>query len=131
MAGGRGGALPPCDRLSINKVLESRSQPFVLLMEQQLGWSIISWWNLGLTLLIALITFGGMAVYSRLYFRNEMERTEMTARLFHLANHDALTGLANRNLLNDRLNHAISQTARQEGQLAVLFLELVDERSGE
>jgi len=55
----------------------------------------------------------------------------MTARLFHLANHDALTGLANRNLLNDRLNHAISQTARQEGQLAVLFLELVDERSGE
>jgi len=72
-----------------------------------------------------------MAVYDRLYFRNEMERTEMTARLFHLANHDALTGLANRNLLNDRLNHAISQTARQEGQLAVLFLELVDERSGE
>jgi diguanylate cyclase (GGDEF)-like protein len=111
-------------RLSINKVLDSRSQPFVLLMEQQLGWSIISWGKLGLTLLIALITFGGMAVYARLYFRNEMERTEMTARLFHLANHDALTGLANRNLLNDRLNHAISQTARQEGQLAVLFLDL-------
>jgi diguanylate cyclase (GGDEF)-like protein len=55
-----------------------------------------------------------------------MERTEMTARLFHLANHDALTGLANRNLLSDRLNHAISQTGRQEGQLAVLFLDLED-----
>ncbi len=50
----------------------------------------------------------------------------MTARLFHLANHDALTGLANRNLLSDRLNHAISQTARQKGQLAVLFLDLAD-----
>ncbi len=48
----------------------------------------------------------------------------MTARLFHLANHDALTGLANRNLLFDRLNHAVAQTARQEGQLAVLFLDL-------
>ena len=63
-------------------------------------------------------------VYARLYLRNEMERTEMTAQLFHLANHDALTGLANRNLLSDRLNHAITQTARQKGQLAVLFLDL-------
>ena len=50
----------------------------------------------------------------------------MTVRLFHLANHDALTGLANRNLLYDRLSHAIKQTARQQGQLAILFLDLVD-----
>jgi diguanylate cyclase (GGDEF)-like protein len=35
-----------------------------------------------------------------------------------------LTGLANRNLLNDRLSHAISQTARQKAQLAVLFLDV-------
>jgi len=67
-----------------------------------------------------------MVVYAWLYFRTEMERAEMTDKLFHLANHDALTGLANRNLLNDRLGHAITQTARQKGQLAVLFLDLVD-----
>ena len=65
-----------------------------------------------------------MMVYARLYYCNEMERTETTARLFHLANHDALTGLANRNLLSDRLSHAISQVARQKGKLAVLFLDL-------
>ena len=111
-------------RLSMSRALDSDSQPFVLLIEQQLGWNIISWGKLGLTLLIASITFVVMVVYARLYLRNEMERTEMTARLFDLANHDALTGLANRNLLSDRLNHAISQTARQEGQLAVLFLDL-------
>jgi len=113
-------------RLSMSRSLDSESQPFVLLVEQQLGWSIISWWKLGLTLLVAGITFAVMMVYARLYFRNEMERTEMTVRLFHLANHDALTGLANRNLLSDRLNHAISQAARQKGQLAVLFLDLED-----
>jgi len=111
-------------RLSMSRSLDSESQPFVLLIEQQLGWGIISWGKLGLTLLIASITFVVMVVYARLYLRNEMERTEMTARLFHLANHDALTGLANRNLLFDRLNHAVAQTARQEGQLAVLFLDL-------
>jgi diguanylate cyclase (GGDEF)-like protein len=112
--------------LSVNKVLDSKSQPFVLLVEQQLDWRIISWGSLGLTLLIAVITFGVVMVYARLYYQNEMERAETTVRLFHLANHDALTGLANRTLLADRLNHAISQTARQQGQLAVLFLDLED-----
>lgn len=111
-------------QLRMSKALNSRSQPFVLLIEQQLGWSMISWGKLGLTLLITLITFGVVVVYARLYFRNEMQRTEMTTRLFRLANHDVLTGLANRNLLSDRLNHAISQAARQKGRLAVLFLDL-------
>lgn len=110
--------------LSMSRPLDSESQPFVLLIEQQLGWELISWGKLGLTFSIALITFGVMMAYARLHFRNEMERAEMTVRLFHLANHDVLTGLANRNLLSDRLNHAISQTARQKGKLAVLFLDL-------
>ena len=111
-------------RMSISRSLDSESQPFVLLIEQQLGWSLISWGKTGLTLLITLITFGVMMVYARLYFSNELERTETTARLFYLANHDALTGLANRNLLSDRLSHAISQAIRQKGKLAVLFLDL-------
>ena len=111
-------------RLNVSMSLDSKSQPFVLLIEQQLGWGLISWGKLGLALLIAIITFAVMVVYAKIYFRNEMERTEMTAQLFHLANHDALTGLANRNLLTDRLSHAIVQTSRQKRQLAVLFLDL-------
>lgn len=110
--------------LSMNRTLDSESQPFVLLIEQQLGWSIVSWGKLGLTLLIAFATFVVMVAYARLFYRNEMERAETTVRLSHLANHDVLTGLANRNLLTDRLSHAIAQTSRQKGQLAVLFLDL-------
>ena len=111
-------------RLAMSRPLDTKSQPFVLRIDQQLGWSIISWGKLGLTLLIASITFAVVMVYARLYYRNEMQRAETAVRLFHLANHDSLTGLANRNLLNDRLSHAISQTARQTGKLAVLFLDL-------
>lgn len=110
--------------LNMSQSLDSESQPFVLLIEQQLGWSLISWGKLGLTLLLAIITFAVMVAYAKIYFRNEMERTKMTVQLFHLANHDALTGLANRNLLMDRLSHAIAQTSRQNRQLAVLFLDL-------
>jgi diguanylate cyclase (GGDEF)-like protein len=44
--------------------------------------------------------------------------------LSHRAFHDPLTGLANRALLHDRLDHALHRLARRGGQLAVLFLDL-------
>jgi len=56
--------------------LDSASQPFALLVEQQLGWGMISWGKLGFSLLAALFTFGVMLAYARLYFRNEMARSE-------------------------------------------------------
>ncbi len=111
-------------RLKARRVVESKSQPFELSVEQQLGWHILSWGKLGLTLLLASMTFAVVMVYARVYHRNEVKRMEVADRLFYLANHDTLTGLANRNLLTDRLNHAIAQTNRQHGQLAVLFLDL-------
>ena len=42
----------------------------------------------------------------------------------HLAQHDALTGLPNRMMLNDRLAQAISLARRNHHLLAVLFLDL-------
>lgn len=38
--------------------------------------------------------------------------------------HDALTGLANRRLLDDRISLAIAHARRNRGQMAVLFLDL-------
>ena len=51
-------------------------------------------------------------------------RKEDEARFVHMANHDALTGLANRNLLSDRLTQAMMQARRCNQLLAVLFLDL-------
>ncbi|HYL19008.1 MAG TPA: EAL domain-containing protein, partial [Burkholderiales bacterium] len=45
-------------------------------------------------------------------------------RLQHQASHDALTGLANRNLLQARLRQAIAQAERQQDGLAVVFMDL-------
>jgi diguanylate cyclase (GGDEF)-like protein/PAS domain S-box-containing protein len=45
-------------------------------------------------------------------------------RLHHLAHHDALTGLANRVLFEDRFREAIGRARRQDQQVAVLFLDL-------
>jgi diguanylate cyclase (GGDEF)-like protein len=42
----------------------------------------------------------------------------------HLALHDPLTGLPNRRLLEDRLEHALSLTHRRQGTVAVLFCDV-------
>jgi diguanylate cyclase (GGDEF)-like protein/PAS domain S-box-containing protein len=45
-------------------------------------------------------------------------------QLDHLAHHDTLTGLPNRLLLQDRLNHAIHRARRNNRRLALLFLDV-------
>jgi diguanylate cyclase (GGDEF)-like protein/PAS domain S-box-containing protein len=48
----------------------------------------------------------------------------MTQQMAHSAEHDAMTGLPNRLLLNDRLGQAIALAYRHKCQVAVLFLDL-------
>ncbi|QFU00157.1 Phytochrome-like protein cph2 [Halomonas sp. THAF5a] len=52
------------------------------------------------------------------------EQKAYEAHLTYHAGHDALTGLANRSLLEDRLVHDLELARRQGKRLAVLFLDL-------
>ncbi|MDZ7753937.1 MAG: EAL domain-containing protein [Gammaproteobacteria bacterium] len=52
------------------------------------------------------------------------ERKEAEARIQHMAFHDALTGLPNRTLFNDRLRQAISRARRTGKRAAVMFMDL-------
>lgn len=54
-----------------------------------------------------------------------VQRTaEMSRKVEHLALHDPLTGLPNRVLLADRLDHALARQARGGGRCALFFLDL-------
>jgi diguanylate cyclase (GGDEF)-like protein len=52
------------------------------------------------------------------------ERVRYQQALEYQANHDSLTGLANRNLLSDRIEQAIAWAKRQKGLIGVMLLDL-------
>lgn len=55
----------------------------------------------------------------------QFDTLEMKQReLDHLASHDSLTGLANRRVLLERLDHALAHAKRNGGRLAMLFIDL-------
>ncbi len=54
------------------------------------------------------------------------EQKTYESQLAHHASHDALTGLANRSLFEDRLEHDAALTVRRPERLAVLFVDLDD-----
>ena len=52
------------------------------------------------------------------------ERRSAEQRIVEMATHDALTGLPNRYLLQDRIKQTLAQDSRDRKQMAVLFIDL-------
>ena len=51
-------------------------------------------------------------------------RKQLELSLAHQAGHDALTGLPNRNLFQDRIERAIARSRRHRGLMAVMYLDI-------
>jgi diguanylate cyclase (GGDEF)-like protein/PAS domain S-box-containing protein len=56
--------------------------------------------------------------------RTDITEQKQAAKLKKMAHNDALTGLPNRNLLEDRLNLAVAQAKRLDASIAFLYLDL-------
>ena len=65
---------------------------------------------------------GGLVVTAR----DVHARKQFEEQLRHRAFHDPLTALANRALFYDRIEHALAREGRDEGRIAVLYLDLDD-----
>jgi diguanylate cyclase (GGDEF)-like protein len=73
---------------------------------------------------IILIIIVAIIIWNRRLYTEIKTRKLLEERMKHMATHDELTGLANRVLLKDRINTAISFHKRQQLQVAVLFIDL-------
>jgi diguanylate cyclase (GGDEF)-like protein len=114
--------------------------PVYLLLQPRLMWWGVLFLLIGMALigvvtlaparpiLIAMHLVAGAALLTVAY---GFATTAMSARpraialqMTHSAQHDFLTGLPNRMLLNDRISHAIALASRHMNKVAVLFLDL-------
>ena len=66
----------------------------------------------------------GQATGAVIVFRDVSSTQTMAMQMAHSAEHDFLTGLPNRMLLNDRVSQAILLASRSMKKVAVLFLDL-------
>ena len=67
-------------------------------------------------------TVGGIVLNTR----DISERKLFEQQLAHQAFHDSITGLANRALFRDRVEHALSRQQRDDRSVAVLFMDIDD-----
>jgi diguanylate cyclase (GGDEF)-like protein/PAS domain S-box-containing protein len=67
---------------------------------------------------------GGQVIGAVMVFKDVSEARAMSLQAVYLAQHDFLTDLPNRMLLNDRLSQAIGLARRHGHRLALLFLDL-------
>lgn len=74
--------------------------------------------------LIAAAMFEGSSELGVSFALDLTERKRAEEQMRHMANHDALTGLPNRILLQDRLNQALSHAHRHRNWVAILFIDL-------
>jgi diguanylate cyclase (GGDEF)-like protein/PAS domain S-box-containing protein len=66
----------------------------------------------------------GQLVGGVMVFRDVGKARVMESKLSHLSQHDFLTGLPNRMLLNDRLKNAMALARRHRKRVAVLFVDV-------
>src|SRR5258706_1054547 len=71
----------------------------------------------------------GTNITARKHLEQELRESaqklrELADDIQHVAHHDSLTGLPNRSLFNDRLDHAFRLAKRDSSRIALLFLDL-------
>jgi diguanylate cyclase (GGDEF)-like protein/PAS domain S-box-containing protein len=77
-----------------------------------------------LTTKVAMKDRSGQVIGTMGIAHNITDRKQAELRVRHMALHDALTGLPNRTLLEDRLSQAIAMATRHQKQAAVLMFDL-------
>jgi diguanylate cyclase (GGDEF)-like protein len=96
------------------------------------SYTVVSLWadtplaNVVLAAGLLLATTAMCALIARSHWLADAERCRYEQRLRHLAFHDPLTGLVNRALFVDRVDHALSGRDRSQRLVAVLFCDLDD-----
>jgi diguanylate cyclase (GGDEF)-like protein len=94
-------------------------------MDRALGvWRSYATTIVGMALGATLLLIGFAVYLIRRIFRDATTARATALAITHTAEHDFLTGLPNRMLLNDRIGRAIAAAQRHRNKVAVMFMDL-------
>ncbi|NMG31623.1 EAL domain-containing protein [Aromatoleum evansii] len=108
-----------CEVAELRQALRERREAQLVLRNYRRDGALF--WN---ELSVAPVKNGGVTTHFVSVINDISRRKRYQEQFEHLANHDALTGVANRNLLNDRLQQAIIHAERNGHVTATLLLDL-------
>jgi diguanylate cyclase (GGDEF)-like protein len=111
-------------KLTDKRKLNNQGQQFALRVDKQLGWSDLNIPLMITTGCISLLLLAFFLLFVNSYLLRNEQRKKSADHLLHMATHDALTGLPNRTLLEDRFNQACSRTQRSKQSFSTMFLDL-------
>lgn len=111
-------------RLEYKRVVNNSGQPFVFMLERQVRFDDVNMALVTAILVIAVISFWTVMVFSKMHHRHELERLQYENQLYRLANNDSLTGLANRNFLIDRMRQVMAKARRKGTRFALVFMDM-------
>jgi diguanylate cyclase (GGDEF)-like protein len=105
------------------------SYPLVVTVGLDLDHELAGWRSLAAMIVAmafgATLLLSGLAAYLIRQILRDVSAARATAvKITHSAEHDFLTGLPNRMLLNDRIGQSIAAAQRHQTKIAVLFLDL-------
>ncbi len=105
------------------------SYPLVVTVGLDLDRELAQWRTYAVTIVAMTLVVTLLLIGLTIYLIRHMDRAARAARaealkITHLAEHDFLTGLPNRMLLDDRIGQAIATAQRHNDNVAVLFLDL-------
>ena len=105
------------------------SYPLIVTVGLDLDHELAAWRSLammivGLALGATLLLIGFAAYLIRRIFGDASTARATTLAIAHTAEHDFLTGLPNRMLLNDRIGQAMAVARRHRNKVAVMFMDL-------
>lgn len=98
--------------------------PFLVLSYLQREYRGLDLFLTGLAVPLWMLIVATGGTFAEGLRRRDAELAANAQELTRRALHDPLTGLPNRTLLSDRLTHALARAQRQDGHIAVLFLDL-------
>ncbi len=120
------------EKLGVTDKLLFLRKPFDAIAVQQMALTLVKKWNLGeqareyvenLEHEVEERTAQLKKILNELEIKNS-ELITSNKQLRHVALHDPLTKLPNRNLFNDRLKHSINIAERENSQLAVFLIDI-------